>query len=812
METTLKVRNSLSKTKEVFQPWKKDSKTVYCYICGPTVYDSAHVGHARNYLSFDTVRRILEQYFGYDVQVQMNITDVDDKIIQKSKELQQDFGVVSERTEFWDDMESLNCIPPTYKTRVTDYMPEIISFIERIVANGFGYEAEGSVYFDTEAFLKAGYQYGKLDPTAIGDMNRLLEGEGSWGSKQIRTEKKSLSDFALWKKSQEGEPSWQSPWGYGRPGWHVECSAMACCVLGSYLDMHCGGEDLRFPHHENEIAQTAAYLERDEWAKYFLHSGHLHIDGLKMSKSLKNFITIRSVTSRYSARQLRLYVLQHHYAGRMNYSEHGMQEAVNVERSFVKFFQNYSVLIREWRKNSGGRMSDKVGEREKALLEELERRRSEVHLALCDDFDTPNVIISLQGLLKATNVYIETNNSDIVPSVVTEVVRYMSKILNMLGLGVSYTDELGIDRGSAWQRLPSEQMIHGLLDMLVRIREVSRSQLVPLLKKTSLEMSFSTSSDQQIRSGDDRLVLTFLLNTTVALFNVLRLFLEDVEIDWESLFDKLAFLKDDKELSKKAIDIWKGLPSVSKNSAPVCLETFIEEYFIQIESILKESMGNSTFKKVHDGLEILKTAQKIFLKSTWNVFRRLCGGEDWKNFLYAVNMLFQDIKNSQNLENHVLTIIQSLFPTFQHTFLEESVSKVIRELDIIRDERLPELGVRIEDKKTESYWKIEDPEELKRELARKREQENAKEEEKRKRREEIDKRRQEELTRSQIPPHELFKQGEWKGQFSRFDSDGIPSHDKDGKEISKSLRKKLVKEQEKQKKLHEKYLQIMSHE
>lgn len=386
----LKLLNSLTQQTEPFVPI--DPRLVKWYICGPTVYDASHVGHARNYLAFDIVRRILMDYFGYDILYVMNITDIDDKIIlrthlnhltamvQLALEAQKtaaasalDAAVASAKAtlaiakptlaelleaqealeaaageagvdgiracdvqrqfldltaayelDFFNDMAALNVLPPDAVTRVSDYVPEVIAYIERIMENGYCYEAGGSVYFDTAAFSSApSKRYGKLDPSKVAagqaagqaaaeadaaetaadgadgegavssdwtegksTAELLAEGEGAL-SAGSEADKRQPADFVLWKASKVGEPAWDSPWGPGRPGWHIECSTMASDLLGDEVDLNAGGVDLKFPHHENQIAQAEAHFDCCEgasWVNYFLHSGHLHIDGLKMSK------------------------------------------------------------------------------------------------------------------------------------------------------------------------------------------------------------------------------------------------------------------------------------------------------------------------------------------------------------------------------------------------------------------------------------------------------------------------------------------------------------------------------------------------
>lgn len=309
--TGLKVNNSLCNEKVEFVT-KNGDRTINWYMCGPTVYDSAHLGHARTYLTFDILRRILSSYFNYDVNVCMNITDIDDKIIKRSNEQNIEFSKFAKMWEdnFFKDMCNLNVLYPNHITRVSEYIPEIIDFIKVIMDKGYAYENKGSVYFDIDAYKKGGHMYAKLVPQdKVQNIEELEEAEGAL-SKDTINDKKNKGDFALWKASKPGEPFWASPWGNGRPGWHIECSVMCSSVFGTSLDIHSGGIDLRFPHHDNEIAQTEAHDESKQWINYFLHTGHLKIEGLKMSKSLKNFKKISDFINVYTPNTFRLYFCQ----------------------------------------------------------------------------------------------------------------------------------------------------------------------------------------------------------------------------------------------------------------------------------------------------------------------------------------------------------------------------------------------------------------------------------------------------------------------------------------------------------------------
>ena len=278
----MKLYNTLTRKKEEFVPLEEGK--VKMYVCGPTVYDYIHIGNARPYVIFDTIRRYME-YKGYEVKYVQNFTDVDDKIINKAIKEGVESTVISERyiAEANKDAEGLNVEPATYNPKVTEEMPEIIEMIKTLIEKGHAYEVNGSVFYDTKSFP----DYGKLSGKNIDDLEAGARIE-------VDTTKKSPMDFVLWKPKKPGEPAWQSPWGEGRPGWHIECSVMAKKYLGDTIDIHAGGEDLIFPHHENEIAQSEA-ANGVQFAKYWLHNGFINVDNKKMSKSLGNFFTLRDI-------------------------------------------------------------------------------------------------------------------------------------------------------------------------------------------------------------------------------------------------------------------------------------------------------------------------------------------------------------------------------------------------------------------------------------------------------------------------------------------------------------------------------------
>ncbi|EMG46066.1 hypothetical protein SBY92_001217 [Candida maltosa Xu316] len=557
----LKVYNSLTRSKNEFYTIRPGHIT--WYSCGPTVYDHSHMGHARNYVSTDINRRILQDYFGYNIKFVQNVTDIDDKIIiaarqqflfeekivnvykevtpelkTKSQEylqfyvtknlpefngdLEKDFinwtntgitnlaEIIKEKPKFpmfikaaklahesifdaattnkssidsfldnikdvamphldkefgatvtdpqifkklpsyWEqryneDMAKLNVLPPTITTRVSEYIPDIIEFVDKIVENGYAYKTDdGSVYFDTVKYEHSKHEYAKLQPWSKGDMSLINDGEGSLSSGHT---KKNSSDFALWKASKPGEPSWDSKWGKGRPGWHIECSVMASDITGETMDIHSGGIDLCFPHHDNELAQSEAYFDNKQWVNYFMHNGHLHIQGQKMSKSLKNFITIDEALKDFTARQLRLVFALNPWEKPLDFKDSLINEVKAIESSLSKFFTTVRALNSDYKHKveSGVYVSRKITDIEKQLYDDLTNAQDDVDIAFNDNLSSGQAIRILQDLVSKSNNYIQlaaSGKTELRIEVLVSITNWIVRILEILGFEVRQ-DRLG---------------------------------------------------------------------------------------------------------------------------------------------------------------------------------------------------------------------------------------------------------------------------------------------------------------------------------------------------------------------------------
>ena len=382
----MKIYNTMSKRKEHFVPLEEGK--VKMYVCGPTVYNYIHIGNARPMIVFDTVRRYFE-YKGYDVNFVSNFTDVDDKIIKKANEEGVTADEISKRyiEECKKDMEGMNIEPATKNPLATEEIGGMIEMISTLIDKGYAYEKNGTVYFRTRRFK----DYGKLSHKNLDDLQSggralLVTGED---------EKEDSLDFVLWKPKKEGEPAWQSPWGEGRPGWHIECSEMSKKYLGEQIDIHAGGEDLIFPHHENEIAQSEA-ANGKEFAKYWMHNGFLNIDNRKMSKSLGNFFTVREISEKYDLQVLRFFMLSAHYRSPLNFSADLMESARSGLNRIVTAAENLKFLI-------GSAGSTAMTEEEQEKFAKSAEYVESFEKAMDDDFNTADAIAAVFELVKYIN-------------------------------------------------------------------------------------------------------------------------------------------------------------------------------------------------------------------------------------------------------------------------------------------------------------------------------------------------------------------------------------------------------------------------
>ena len=420
----MKIYNTLSKRKEEFVPLEEGK--VKMYVCGPTVYNLIHIGNARPMIVFDTVRRYME-YRGYEVNYVSNFTDVDDKIIKKAIEEGVEASVISERyiAECKKDMEAMNVRPATTHPLATQEICGMLDMIGTLIEKGYAYPAEdGTVYFRTRKFKEYGkLSHKNLDDLQGGNRSLLVSGED---------QKEDALDFVLWKPKKDGEPYWESPWCNGRPGWHIECSVMSKKYLGDEIDIHAGGEDLVFPHHENEIAQSEA-ANGVQFAKYWMHNAFLNIDNKKMSKSAGNFFTVRDIAEKYDLQVLRFFMLSAHYRSPLNFSADLMEAAKNgLERMVTCADKLNSYLINE---KSEKEMSDA----EKQLVREAEKYNDRYNEAMDDDFNTADAISVIFELVKFINTNTDENSSK---EYVETLLKQLNTLADICGLILERKEEM----------------------------------------------------------------------------------------------------------------------------------------------------------------------------------------------------------------------------------------------------------------------------------------------------------------------------------------------------------------------------------
>lgn len=390
----MKIYNTMTRRKEEFVPIREGK--VGIYVCGPTVYDYIHIGNARPMIVFDTLRRYLT-YKGYEVNYVSNFTDVDDKIIKRANEEGVDSTVISERyiAEVKKDMCAMNVQEATTHPKATEEIPDMIALVETLIEKGYAYEVNGTVYFRTRQFK----DYGKLSHKNLDDLrsgNRSLKVSGE-------DEKEDSLDFVLWKPKKEGEPFWNSPWGEGRPGWHLECSCMSKKYIGDVIDIHAGGEDLIFPHHENEIAQSEA-ANGTEFARYWMHNAFLKINNEKMSKSLGNFFTVREISEKYPLQVIRFFMLSAHYRSPLNFSDDLVEAAKN---GLERILTAYEKVLETSKKST---VTVMLAEEEEAVTK-IEELKKKYEVAMDDDLNTADAIAVIFELVKLLNTTVNDQSS-----------------------------------------------------------------------------------------------------------------------------------------------------------------------------------------------------------------------------------------------------------------------------------------------------------------------------------------------------------------------------------------------------------------
>jgi cysteinyl-tRNA synthetase len=408
--SSIRLYNTLTRKKETFEPLEPNK--VKMYVCGPTVYNYIHIGNARAAIVFDTIRRYLE-FRGYEVTYVSNFTDVDDKLIKAARELGEDVPTIAERfiQAYFEDITALGCKKADVHPRVTENIDVIIAFIQALIDKGYAYEVDGDVYYRTRKFA----EYGKLSHQSIDELRAGARIE-------IGEKKDDPLDFALWKAAKEGEICWDSPWGKGRPGWHIECSAMARKYLGDTIDIHAGGQDLTFPHHENEIAQSEA-LTGKPFAKYWLHNGYLNINNEKMSKSLGNFVLVHDIIQQIDPQVLRFFMLSVHYRHPINYSDELLESAKKgLERLKTSYFNLKHRL----------QSSTNLTDDDEQWLERIYEQHEAFIREMDDDFNTANGIAVLFELAKQANLYLHEKNTS--ERVIHAFLREFEQLIDVLGI------------------------------------------------------------------------------------------------------------------------------------------------------------------------------------------------------------------------------------------------------------------------------------------------------------------------------------------------------------------------------------------
>ncbi|NLP16716.1 MAG: cysteine--tRNA ligase [Clostridiales bacterium] len=433
----MRIYNTLTQKKEEFIPFEKNK--VRMYVCGPTVYNYIHIGNARPAVFFDTVRRYFE-YRGYEVNHVVNFTDVDDKIINRAIQEGASPKEISERyiKEFKEDMKALNVMPASHHPKATEEIDSMIEMIRVLIDKGHAYVKNNTVYFKTRSFK----EYGKLSKKNIDDLEA--------GARiAVSEEKDDPMDFVLWKPKKEGEPYWPSPWGDGRPGWHIECSVMSSKYLGEQIDIHGGGEDLIFPHHENEIAQSEA-ATGVEFARYWMHNAYINVDNKKMSKSEGNFFTVRDICKEYHGQVIRFFILNAHYRSPLNFSKDLVVAAKNSLERIITSVRQLDYLLK-----NGGLREEGLSDSENSILHDADTLEDKFNAAMEDDFNTADAIAAIFELVKLANINCKAENSR----------TFIEAIRNKI---VTLCEVLGIQTESREEIIPEE------IERLIEERQAAR--------------------------------------------------------------------------------------------------------------------------------------------------------------------------------------------------------------------------------------------------------------------------------------------------------------------------------------------------
>ena len=452
--------NTMSNKIEEFETIEKGK--VKMYVCGPTVYNYIHLGNARPIIVFDTLARYFK-YKGYDVTYIQNFTDVDDKIIKRANEEGISVKEVTEKyiKGFFEDIESLNISDDIVRPKVTENMPEIIEIIKKLINEGFAYEKDGNVFFEVKKFEEYGnLSNQKIDELEIGARVDIME------------EKNNPLDFALWKRKKEGEPYWDSPWGQGRPGWHIECSAMAKKYLGDTFDIHGGGQDLVFPHHENEIAQSrCAY--HGNFANYWLHNGFIQVNGDKMSKSLGNFFLLREILGKFPGNVVRLFILGTHYRKPINFSMDNMEDSRKTLKNIVTSMNNFSEIIEKFsgKGSHEGEVSDNTGNNSinefKEKVNELDKKFME---AMDEDMNTPQALAVIFDQIKETKKFsVNISNGEEAEALNYSYNSLRKKLEEVLGIVLFMEDENKNFKNN-------DKLTGNLIELLIKLRADARKE------------------------------------------------------------------------------------------------------------------------------------------------------------------------------------------------------------------------------------------------------------------------------------------------------------------------------------------------